>query len=115
MSAENPGIDYHIARELFQAISISKCQDRWRDLLAKAATYARIRVDWILADKAKQSAMGEQRTAHHNAFIAACDELAEVMTDAGEETAWRERLGEDRKIIGDFACFVHCILGQIAR
>lgn len=33
------------------------------------------------------------------------------MANNGEDITWRKTLGDDRKIIGDFACYVHCILG----
>jgi hypothetical protein len=37
------------------------------------------------------------------------------MKASGETNTWRELLGYDRKDIGDFACFIHCILGLSAR
>ncbi len=37
------------------------------------------------------------------------------MAKAGEDVAWRTVLGEDRKNIGDFACYLHCILGLRSR
>jgi len=33
------------------------------------------------------------------------------MVKENKDTSWRVELGEDRKVIGDFACFLHCILG----
>ncbi|MFZ1641935.1 MAG: hypothetical protein WAV07_11025 [Candidatus Contendobacter sp.] len=29
----------------------------------------------------------------------------------GETIGWRALLGDDRKNIGDFACYLHCLLG----
>jgi hypothetical protein len=34
---------------------------------------------------------------------------------AAQDTKWQTLLGTNRKIIGDFACFVHFILGKIPR
>jgi hypothetical protein len=33
------------------------------------------------------------------------------MTQAGEDTTLRIKLGNDRKEIGDFACFIHYLFG----
>jgi hypothetical protein len=32
-----------------------------------------------------------------------------------EDNSWRAALGDDRKIIGDSACYIHCFLGIGAR
>ena len=34
---------------------------------------------------------------------------------SGQSIRWRERLGDDRKVIGDFAYHLHAILGLRAR
>lgn len=114
-AAENPHLSYDLASEIFQVISITRCQGEWQDLIDKAVTYARVRVDWLRCSKEQQRQRGPERSARHDAFIASCDAMAQAMTAAGEDTRWQSLLGTDRKTIGDFACFVHCILGQMAR
>ncbi len=47
----------------------------------------------------------------HNAFIDSVNILARVLNSDGIETPWREQLGNQRKRIGDFACFVSYIVG----
>jgi hypothetical protein len=37
------------------------------------------------------------------------------MADNDEDITWRKMLGDDRKAIGDFACYLHCILAIQAR
>jgi hypothetical protein len=107
-------MNYDIAKEIFKSISGSRCQDQWRDLIDKATIYARVRVDWLGTEQKERRLLGEERSAYHDALIASCQVMADAMTNAGEDTNWRQLLGNDRKGIGDFACFVHCILGQIA-
>ena len=80
-----------------------------------AIEYARLRVDHLIAAEEKRSQIGKERSAIHNALIAACDTLAKGMEDAHEDARWRETLGQDRKEIGDFACHVHGILGIAVR
>jgi len=107
-------MNYDGAKEIFKSISGSRCQDEWRDLINKATIYARVRVDWLKAEQKERHLLGEERSAYHDALIASCQTMADAMTNAGEDTNWRQLLGNDRKGVGDFACFVHCILGQIA-
>ena len=89
--------------------------DLKEDLVDAAIRYARLRVDWVLADPEKQASIESDRSASHNAFIVTCDILNRNMAKHGEDASWRETLGEDRKRIGDFACFLHCRLGISAR
>ena len=86
-----------------------------RNLLTRAVQYARIRTDWALAPLDDRVEMDQPRRAAHNAFIDACNIMSRNMNKKGHAIAWRRRLGQDRKEIGDFACHLHCILGIMAR
>jgi len=55
------------------------------------------------------------RTAAHNAYINACDVLSSKMYEKGEDNSWRRDLGEERNEIGDFTCYLHCIIGLKSR
>ncbi|MCU1276014.1 MAG: hypothetical protein JWO48_3445 [Bryobacterales bacterium] len=85
------------------------------NVIETAVRYARMRVDYFRADAERQRTIGADRTATHNALISHIDVLARVMKQNGEDAAWRERLGNDRKSIGDFACWLHALLGLGAR
>jgi hypothetical protein len=52
------------------------------------------------------------RTSAHDAFIDACNILTRAMRRSGEEASWRDTLGDDRKVIGDFACHLHSLLNS---
>lgn len=84
-------------------------------LVKTAIPYARIRTDWALSDTATRQANNASRTAAHNAVIEACNSLSHSMHQHGKDIAWRTELGDDRKVIGDFACYLHCLLGLSAR
>lgn len=101
------------SEEIFDRICQSSCRDARNDLINKAIAYARIRVDHFRAGGEKQRWMN--RGGIHNEFIAACNTMAEEMGDHGEDATWRRSLGQDRKVIGDFACFIHCLIGLEAR
>jgi hypothetical protein len=85
------------------------------DLIQAAVRYARLRVDWLLATPEARREMDPTRRHAHNAFIDACNILSRNMQQAGEDNGWRARIGNDRQTIGDFACYLHCLLGIRAR
>jgi hypothetical protein len=90
------------------------------DLVLAAVSYARIRTDWEVhsssrSDVDSREAHGAHRTSTHNAFIIACHVLARAMQQRELDASWREELGQDRKRIGDWACYIHGLLGLRAR
>lgn len=113
------GCDMHIDHgetlSVWVALKKSKFADLRTDLVDLAIRYARLRVDYYLADGQEQVRIGSTRSACHNALISACDILARNMKAAGEDATWRDTLGNDRRDIGDFACHLHAILGISVR
>jgi len=59
--------------------------------------------------------LDQARRISHNAFIDTCNILSRNMIKEGEDASWRRLLGNDRKAIGDFACYLTCILAVQAR
>ncbi|GMV83609.1 MAG: hypothetical protein AMXMBFR7_47930 [Planctomycetota bacterium] len=86
-----------------------------RNFYGAAIRYAHIRAEWALLSISDRADRNESRTAAHDAFISYCNALSQYMSKAGWDTEWREKLGQDRKDLGDFACFVHAFLGLSAR
>lgn len=108
-------MDWEKATRIAHAIGISRLQVIRMVLFRKAADYARMRVDWQLSTPEERLLMDADRTRSHDAFIEACDMMGRCMEDEKEDFSWREDLGTDRKEIGDFACYLHLILGLVAR
>ncbi|HHT65279.1 MAG TPA: hypothetical protein GX017_04220 [Clostridiales bacterium] len=80
-----------------------------------AIKYAEMRVDWYMADIQKRIEIDKRRTSLHNALIANVNSLARYMESRGQDISWRTEMGDDRKEIGDFACYYHCFMGIAAR
>ena len=55
------------------------------------------------------------RSSAHDAFIDACNILSRNMAARGESVEWRQELGDDRKRIDDFACWLTLSLALSAR
>ena len=118
-------IDYSFSERTAQDIEAAAQSDEalrrlWRDMRAAAIRYAHLRSQWMLADPEGRSALDRERIQAHNAFISTCDALSRNMAQRGHPIDWRKSLGdaaspEGRKIIGDFACFLHCIAAISAR
>lgn len=80
--------------------------DLYKDLLTAAAKYSESRAHWHLWDKGKKLAEDSTRTSRHNQVIDCFNILARYLRTKGNPAVWREVLGEDRRRIGDFACFL---------
>ena len=98
------------------AACIEKCSaedkmEYWNDFLNKAAKYAYIRNRWETMTREEKIEEDDSRTAMHNSLITAINVLSRIVGNEGVENAWREELGENRKRIGDFGCFVSYITG----
>ncbi len=103
------------AELVYTKIKSSELTDLVNNLVMIGVRYARIRVDWYLSSTQERNEMDDERTIAHDAFISSCDILARNMANHGEDSSWRNILGKNRKDIGDFACWLHLIIGIKAR
>lgn len=106
---------HETASTLYQQATLTKHRDLMRDLERAAVIYAHHRAMWSFESVEERREMDAARTAAHNAFIDACNILSRAMVRSGEDNSWRTTLGEDRKVIGDFACIIHCLIALSAR
>ncbi len=108
-------MDWEKATRIAYAIGRSRLVEPRMELFRKAIDYAGIRAEWQISGPEKRLEMNEARTRTHDAFIEACDMMGRRMSDEREDASWREDLGDDRKEIGDLACYLHLMLGLAAR
>ena len=76
--------------------------DLYNRLIEKAVRYAHIRAEWNTLSREEKLEKDDSRTAAHDSFIASVNIIARSEGEIGLQ--WRERLGNDRKRVGDFAC-----------
>lgn len=108
-------MDWEKATRIAYAIGKSRLIELRAQLFRRAVDYARIRAEWQLSTPEERISMNAARTRAHDLFIEACDMMGRCMQDEKEDFSWRGELGNDRKEIGDFACYIHLILGLVAR
>lgn len=108
-------LEYSIATAIYQQINRSQLTDLRNDLIEAAIRYAELRVRSQRPEAVDDRQIDADRTRAHNAFIDVCNILARNMAKVSEDAGWRQTLGDDRKVIGDLACYIHCFLGLAAR
>lgn len=82
--------------------------------------YATIRGNWLLISREERIETDRSRTLHHDSMITHVNMMKRYLESIGADTSFlkvfeREDEKERRKLIGDFACIVYCLLGIEAR
>lgn len=108
-------MDYNKTKRCLEGIDASSLDSLRRDLMAACVRYAQFRAEWQIATPEKRTEMDSGRRLAHNALIDACNILSRNMASRDEDITWRAELTNNRKEIGDFACYVHAVLGIRAR
>lgn len=118
------------ARKIFESINKSSRDVELLDLKRTAIRYAQMRTKRLLAALDKDELTQEEnnniedeRTRLHNLFIQSCSVLCRNMYQNGEDNTLLLELvkdgknlsSEERKIIGDLACYIHCMLAIQSR
>lgn len=112
-------LTYQEAKEIYE--TIQENLDRtdpdivglYNDMVAYAIQYAHIRAGWNALTVEKKRDTDDARTKKHDAFIASVNIVARTQGTIG--AAWRQQLSDDRKRIGDLACYIALFEGPEAR
>jgi len=103
------------ARSCYELIKDSALDSLLKSLYNHAIEYAHLRSQWMLMNNEQRREIDPRRTMAHNAFIDSANILSRNMAKVGEDNSWREVLGDDRKRIGDFACYLALYLSLEGR
>ena len=93
----------------------------FEELMETAIAYTAIRANWTLMSREEKREADEGRTMKHDALIVKFNKLARYLDMTGSDISWRADLGytedkpENRRRIGDFACWLVFIAGINAR
>lgn len=80
-----------------------------------ATAYAEVRTRWSLMTVSERADQDARRTALHNVAIDALNRLSREARSHGLSNEWRATLGDDRKLIGDLACWCALFRGIESR
>lgn len=103
------------AEEILNELNESSLDSILHDMLEAALRYVGLRGRWYLATSEGRLEIDSERTRAHNAFIDACNIMSRNQRKNGEDNTWRAKLSDDRKVVGDFACYLVAIIGVRAR
>ena len=81
-------------------------QELWEDLLDKCFRYAAIRMQWSLYTREEKMEKDSLRTAVHDSLIISFNVIGRYHKKTGKDDSWREKLGDNRKRVGDFGCYI---------
>ncbi|MBP5744982.1 MAG: hypothetical protein J6W58_01615, partial [Lachnospiraceae bacterium] len=70
---------------------------------------------WEFMDYQERIDADPSRTRMHDTVIDSIEILARLANKEGMDISWRDDLGNERKRLGDFACFVTYITGILNR
>lgn len=90
----------------FEKWSLEDKDELWEDFLKDSTEYAHTRAKWEFMTKEEKAEADPGRTTRHNSCIDHLNIFARNIEKEGIDCSWRKKLGDDRKRIGDFICFV---------
>ena len=117
----NDTLSIETASDIFEKIrnSISytdeDAKELYEDFLDGAFKYASIRSLWLTMSKDEKMERDKERTFKHDSIINRVNILARYLEKMGNDVSWRVELGDSRKRIGDFACYIALFYGLEAR
>ncbi|HEX3663928.1 MAG TPA: hypothetical protein VHU23_01675 [Rhizomicrobium sp.] len=95
-----------------QDLALLEDGDELRQQLVRlAGEYLMARIQWAFYDASQRGSAGSNRTRAHDAFIAALNAFTRKAAAGGSSLGWRRTFSvngevEERKRIGDFACYI---------
>ena len=113
-------IAYEDAQEIYQKmVSMLDEQNEdhmelYENLVKKCVRYAEYRSKWPTLSREKKLDIDSDRTSAHNSAITAFKMIARMQGEASAE--WTDRIDfNDRKRVGDMACYISLFCGLDAR
>lgn len=87
----------------------------WSEFLQASISYAHIRSQWLLWEREERQQKDEGRTAKHEQVIYCLKLLSRYLGQEGVDVSWFDAIEDNRKQIGDFACYIAYIYSINAR
>ncbi|HFI0446504.1 TPA: hypothetical protein ACGOW0_000899 [Streptococcus suis] len=93
----------------------SEFLDYWKEFLSSCVSYAEARGKWFLLSKEERMDFDSKRTTIHNKVIFNLKIIKALANEKGKDTTWFDKFQDERKRIGDFACYLAYVYGVNAR
>ena len=112
-------LSYEKAQKLYEAldrgsVNFDELEKYAFNMMVKAAVrYTKIRAEWYSYPLEERAALDQDRISAHDKFISMINTIASMQGEHGKK--WRDKLGNRRKELGDFACYISLFRGLMAR
>lgn len=109
---DRDGLDFETCGSYYQELLAAlKPTDKeglayWHAFVLAAVHYTQIRGEWLLLSREERQAKDEVRTTRHNKVIYSLKLYIAYRRQEGQEFPWFEKIQDNRKQIGDLACYV---------
>lgn len=90
-------------------------QEYWHEFIVASLHYSQARGKWWTISQDERREFDSTRTTLHNKVIFQLKLLKGIIKESNGDTSWFDDITEDRKRIGDFACYVIYIYSVNAR
>ena len=90
-------------------------QEEWTTFVQVCVEYTSARGKWLTLSREEKQSFDEARTIIHNKVIYQLKLLKGLAHEQCNDISWFETFNDDRKRIGDFACYVAYIYAVNAR
>lgn len=90
-------------------------QEEWTTFVLLCIEYVSTRGKWLTLSREEKLANDEARTVIHNKVIYQLKILKGLANEQCNDVTWFDKFNDDRKRIGDFACYVAYIYALNAR
>ncbi|MHA2623611.1 hypothetical protein ACXZ71_09755 [Streptococcus agalactiae] len=87
----------------------------WNDFISASVDYSQARGEWLLLSREEKHAKDDMRTTKHNKFIYTLKIFIAYSKQKGYDFPWFESIKENRKQLGDLACYISYIYAVNAR
>lgn len=110
-------MDYEESMKLFDLIrqAGNNSDEDWKklynDFLEQAVNYATARTRFYFVTPKEIGEANNRRTELHDSFITSIHTLVHHAKSNGYDALWATILERDRRDLGDFASFIHAIIG----
>ncbi|MCK1236786.1 hypothetical protein MX003_03585 [Streptococcus uberis] len=118
---EKDSLSFEVCTNYFQDLIIAVNQTDedsllyWNDFISASVDYSQARGEWLLLSREEKHAKDDMRTTKHNKFIYTLKIFIAYSKQKGYDFPWFESIKENRKQLGDLACYISYIYAVNAR
>lgn len=87
----------------------------WNDFISASVDYSQARGEWLLLSREEKHVKDDMRTTKHNKVIYTLKIFIAYSKQKGYDFPWFESIKDNRKQLGDLACYISYIYAVNAR